>query len=95
MVFFFPGTLDTGGLGNFILPLQLGAKDVAFPRLNLASFYIYTIGAIFTLVAIFTGGIDTGWTFYTPYSVETGWQHVIMMTLGIFILGFFINTDGR
>src|SRR6056297_1421055 len=87
MIFFFLVPSVPAALGNFILPLQLGAKDVAFPRLNLASFYIYTIGAIFTLIAIFTGGIDTGWTFYTPYSAETS-TNVIMMTLGIFILGF-------
>src|SRR6056297_3348462 len=87
MIFFSLVPSVPAALGNFILPLQLGAKDVAFPRLNLASFYIYTIGAIFTLIAIFTGGIDTGWTFYTPYSAETS-SNVIMMTLGIFILGF-------
>lgn len=87
MIFFFLIPSAPAALGNFILPLQLGAKDVAFPRLNLASFYIYTIGAIFTLIAIFTGGVDTGWTFYTPYSAETG-GNVLMMTLGIFILGF-------
>lgn len=87
MIFFFLIPSVPAALGNFVLPLQLGAKDVAFPRLNLASFYIYVIGAIFTLTAIFTGGIDTGWTFYTPYSTTTGGS-VMMMTLGIFILGF-------
>ncbi len=74
-------------LGNFVLPLQLGAKDVAFPRLNLASWYVYMIGSIFALYSIVTGGVDTGWTFYTPYSTETG-TAVISMTLGVFILGF-------
>lgn len=87
MIFFFLIPSVPAALGNFVLPLQLGAKDVAFPRLNLASFYIYVIGAVFTLTAIFTGGIDTGWTFYTPYSTTTGGS-VMMMTLGIFILGF-------
>lgn len=87
MIFFFLIPSVPAALGNFVLPLQLGAKDVAFPRLNLASFYIYVIGAIFTLVAIFTGGVDTGWTFYTPYSTTTG-GNVMMMTLGVFILGF-------
>jgi len=87
MIFFFLVPSVPAALGNFVLPLQLGAKDVAFPRLNLASFYIYTIGSVFTLIAIFTGGVDTGWTFYTPYSAETG-GNVLMMTLGIFILGF-------
>lgn len=87
MVFFFLIPSVPAALGNFILPLQLGAKDVAFPRLNLASFYIYVIGALFTITAIFTGGVDTGWTFYTPYSATTS-GNVMMMTLGIFILGF-------
>jgi cytochrome c oxidase subunit 1 len=87
MIFFFLIPSVPAALGNFVLPLQLGAKDVAFPRLNLASFYIYVIGAIFTITAIFTGGIDTGWTFYTPYSSTTGGS-VAMMTLGVFILGF-------
>lgn len=87
MVFFFLIPSIPAALGNIILPLQLGAKDVAFPRLNLASFYIYVIGAIFTITAIFTGGVDTGWTFYTPYSTTTD-GNVMMMTLGIFILGF-------
>ena len=87
MIFFFLIPSVPAALGNFVLPLQLGAKDVAFPRLNLASFYIYVIGALFTITAIFTGGIDTGWTFYTPYSSTTGGS-VAMMTLGIFILGF-------
>lgn len=87
MIFFFLIPSVPAALGNFVLPLQLGAKDVAFPRLNLASFYIYVIGALFTITAIFTGGIDTGWTFYTPYSSTTGGS-VAIMTLGIFILGF-------
>jgi cytochrome c oxidase subunit I len=87
MIFFFLVPSVPTVLGNFVLPLQLGAKDVAFPRLNLASYYIYVIGAVFTLIAIFTGGVDTGWTFYTPYSATTS-GNVLMMTLGIFILGF-------
>lgn len=74
-------------LGNFVLPLMIGAKDVAFPRLNLASWYIYVIGAIFALISIVTGGVDTGWTFYTPYSTTTN-TSVISMTFGVFILGF-------
>lgn len=87
MIFFFLIPSVPAALGNFILPLQLGCKDVAFPRVNLLSYYIYVIGAIFTLVAIFTGGIDTGWTFYTPYSTSTGGS-VMLMTIGVFILGF-------
>jgi len=87
MIFLFIIPSIPAALGNLILPLMLGAKDVAFPRLNLASWYIYVFGAIFAVVAIIAGGVDTGWTFYTPYSVTTNTQ-VIWMTLGVFILGF-------
>jgi cytochrome c oxidase subunit 1 len=73
--------------GNFVLPLMLGAKDVAFPRLNLLSYHLYVFGAIFALASILTGGVDTGWTFYTPYSTETNTSVVAMIT-GAFILGF-------
>jgi cytochrome c oxidase subunit 1 len=76
-----------GALGNFLLPLMLGAKDVAFPRLNLLSYYIYTLGALFFLYTLFAGGLDTGWTFYTPYSTSTG-TAVVSATAGAFILGF-------
>ncbi|MBS1260971.1 MAG: cytochrome c oxidase subunit 1 [Calditrichaeota bacterium] len=75
-------------LGNFVLPLQIGAKDVAFPRLNLASWYIYMIGAIFALYSLVTNAADTGWTFYTPYSSSGSDTAVISITLGAFILGF-------
>ena len=74
-------------LGNLILPLQLGAKDVAFPRLNLASFYVYLVGACFALYSLVNGAVDTGWTFYTPYSNTTD-TSVISMVLAAFILGF-------
>jgi len=74
-------------LGNFVLPLQLGAKDVAFPRLNLASWYLYMFGASFALFSIFTGGVDTGWTFYAPYSTTIN-RSVISMTMAVFIIGF-------
>ncbi len=57
--------------GNFVMPLMLGAKDVAFPKLNLASFYIYALGSCFLIYTILAGGVDTGWTFYTPYSSST------------------------
>ncbi len=88
MVFFVLIPSIPAALGNFVLPMQLGAKDVAFPRLNLASFYIYVIGAIFTFVSLTKGGFDTGWTFYTPYSSDTNSLGVIWVTLGVFILGF-------
>jgi cytochrome c oxidase subunit 1 len=74
-------------LGNFILPIQLGAPDVAFPRLNLASFYLWCIGASLMILSIVLGGIDTGWTFYTPYSLTTKGA-VIPAVLGVFVLGF-------
>ena len=74
-------------LGNFMLPLMIGAKDVAFPRLNLASWYIYIFGGLFAIYSLVTGAVDTGWTFYTPYSTTTG-TSVVSMTLGAFILGF-------
>lgn len=74
-------------LGNFALPLQLGAKDVAFPKLNLMSYYIYVFGSIVALCSIVLGAIDTGWTFYTPYSQSTDTK-VVMMITAAFILGF-------
>jgi len=87
MVFLFIIPAIPGALGNFFLPLMLGAKDVAFPRLNLASYYIYVLGALFLLYSIVTGAVDTGWTFYTPYSARSA-NSVISSTLGVFILGF-------
>lgn len=87
MVFLFIIPAIPASLGNFVLPLMLGAKDVAFPRLNLASYYIWVFGAIFAVSAMVTGGVDTGWTFYTPYSTTTT-SSVSLMTMGAFILGF-------
>ncbi|HRQ71834.1 MAG TPA: cbb3-type cytochrome c oxidase subunit I [Phycisphaerales bacterium] len=77
-------------LGNFFLPIMLGAKDVAFPRLNLLSWYVYVTGSIFAVLSIILGGVDTGWTFYTPYSSThaAGHWNVVFMILGAFILGF-------
>jgi len=77
-------------LGNFILPIMLGAKDVAFPKLNLFSWWLWIFGLIFFLMAILSGGIDTGWTFYTPYSIDkTGAMGgVIPALIGAFVLGF-------
>lgn len=73
-------------LGNFFLPLHIGAKDVAFPRLNLASWYVFMIGAALAISTFFTTKIDTGWTFYTPYSIKTG-TAVVTMVLAAFIMG--------
>ena len=88
MVFFFLIPAVPGVLGNFFVPLMIGAKDVAFPRLNLASWYIYMLGGTFTLAAVLLGGIDTGWTFYTPYSSVYADSHVILAGTGVFITGF-------
>lgn len=87
MVFLFiiPGI--PAALGNFVLPIMLGAKDVAFPRLNLMSFYLWVGGAIFFVVTLVSGGLDTGWTFYTPYSSSTTTAATVAV-LGAFILGF-------
>ncbi len=89
MVFLFIIPSIPAALGNFILPLMLGAKDVAFPRLNLFSWYVYVIGSLFAIASIILGGVDTGWTFYTPYStIAEEYGRVIAMTLAVFILGF-------
>jgi len=87
MIFLFiiPGI--PAALGNLVLPLMLGAKDVAFPRLNLLSWWLWVIGASFALFSLLTGAIDTGWTFYTPYSTTTN-TSVISIVTGVFILGF-------
>ncbi|MGC6367674.1 MAG: cytochrome c oxidase subunit I [Candidatus Marinamargulisbacteria bacterium] len=87
MVFLFIVPSIPATLGNFFLPLQIGANDVAFPRLNLASFHIYILGALFCIASIILGSVDTGWTFYTPYSTTTD-TAVISMVTGVFILGF-------
>src|SRR5579872_3758917 len=87
MVFLFIIPSVPAALGNFFLPIMIGAKDVAFPRLNLLSFYIYIVGVVILLCSIVMGAVDTGWTFYTPYSVQTT-NSVISMTFGVFVLGF-------
>ncbi len=88
MVFFFliPGIPAV--LGNFLIPLMIGAKDLALPKLNLASWYVYTIGGMFTLWALIHGGVDTGWTFYTPFSTTYSNTYVLSTALGVFITGF-------
>ena len=87
MVFLFIIPSVPAAMGNFLVPVMLGAKDVAFPRLNLCSFYLWVTGAIFFLIALFSTGLDTGWTFYTPYSTTTEGP-VVAATMGVFILGF-------
>jgi cytochrome c oxidase subunit 1 len=88
MVFFFLVPSIPATLGNFLVPMMIGARDLAFPRLNLLSWYIYIIGAAFTLYAVISGGVDTGWTFYTPYSSTFAHTQVIPTALGVFITGF-------
>ncbi len=88
MIFFFLIPSIPAVLGNFLIPLMIGARDLAFPRINLLSWYIYVIGALFTLWATITGGVDTGWTFYTPYSTAVSSTKVIPTALGVFITGF-------
>lgn len=75
-------------LGNFLIPLMLGARDVAFPRLNLLSWYVYMTGGLLVLMAAGLGGVDTGWTFYTPYSTVYSNSNVVLTALGAFIIGF-------
>src|SRR6266536_6175593 len=88
MVFFFLIPAIPSVLGNFLVPIMIGAKDLAFPKLNLASWYIYMLGGLFTLYALVNGGVDTGWTFYTPFSTVSSTTSVIPTALGIFITGF-------
>ena len=87
MVFLFIIPSIPAALGNFLVPVMLGAKDVAFPRLNLCSFYLWVAGALFFICALLGSGLDTGWTFYTPYSTTTD-TSVILATSGAFVLGF-------
>jgi cytochrome c oxidase subunit I len=88
MIFFFLIPSIPAVLGNFLIPLMIGAKDLAFPKLNLLSWYLYLAGALFTIWALLNGGIDTGWTFYTPYSTTFSNSYVVAAGLGIFINGF-------
>ncbi|MFN8140354.1 MAG: cytochrome c oxidase subunit I [Fimbriimonadales bacterium] len=75
-------------LGNFCLPLMIGARDVAFPRLNLLSWYVFTIGGLIAITAIVVGGVDTGWTFYTPYSTSFSKTAVVLAVSAAFVTGF-------
>jgi cytochrome c oxidase subunit 1 len=88
MIFFFLIPSIPSVLGNFLVPMMIGARDLAFPRLNLLSWYIYIIGGTFTMYSVIHGGVDTGWTFYTPYSSTYANSQVVPAALGIFITGF-------
>ncbi|MGE3610599.1 MAG: cbb3-type cytochrome c oxidase subunit I [Bacteriovoracaceae bacterium] len=87
MIFFFLVPVIPNVFGNFLLPIMLGAHDVAYPRLNLATWYIFIIGGIITLWAILKGGVDTGWTFYAPYSTFFSRSEVLLTGAGVFISG--------
>jgi len=87
MVFFFMIPAIPATLGNFILPMMIGAKDLAFPRINLLSWYCYMVGAVAGTYVIISGGVDTGWTFYTPYSTSTH-TYVIPTVIAAFVAGF-------
>ncbi len=88
MVFFFLIPSIPATLGNFFLPMMIGAKDLAFPRINLLSWYLLVIGGAFAMFAMLAGGVDTGWTFYVPYSSSYSNTYVVATGLGIFIAGF-------
>ena len=88
MVWFFLIPSIPNTIGNFVLPMAIGAKDLAFPKLNLLSWYIFMFGAAVALYSIFRGGVDTGWTFYTPLSTGFAMGYVVMAAIGIFISGF-------
>jgi len=88
MVWFFLVPAIPTTLGNFLVPMMIGARDLAFPKLNLLSWYLFMVGGSIELYAILTGGFDTGWTFYTPFSSQFSNTHVVTAILGIFVAGF-------
>jgi cytochrome c oxidase subunit I len=88
MVFFFLVPIAPGVLGNFLIPLMIGAKDVALPRINLFSWYLFAIGGCVELCMMIAGGVDTGWTFTTPLSTHYVNTNVVAAAMGIFIAGF-------
>jgi cytochrome c oxidase subunit I len=88
MVFFFLIPAVPAVLGNFLIPIMIGAKDLAFPRINLLSWYLYIIGGLLMLYTILNGGVDTGWTFYTPLSTEFLKTNVTTAALAVFVSGF-------
>jgi len=88
MVFFFLIPSVPATMGNFFLPIMIGARDLAFPKINLLSWYLLIAGGAFAIFAMVAGGVDTGWTFYTPYSTTYSNTYVIATALGIFVAGF-------
>jgi cytochrome c oxidase subunit I len=88
MVFFFLIPSIPATLGNFLIPMMIGAKDLAFPKLNLLSWYVYVVAAVLTVWGLLAGGVDTGWTFYTPYSTRSAHTFVTPVAVGVLISGF-------
>jgi cytochrome c oxidase subunit 1 len=88
MVFLFMIPSIPATLGNFLVPMMLGCKDLAFPKINLLSWYIFMVGGALVMYAMLVGGVDTGWTFYTPFSTSYANTYVILTATGIFITGF-------
>jgi cytochrome c oxidase subunit I len=88
MVWFFLIPSIPATMGNFLIPLMIGARDVAFPRLNLASWYLFTVGGLFVIATLIAGGVDTGWTFYTPFSTLFSNSNVILAAVAVFVVGF-------
>ncbi len=88
MIFFFLAPAIPAVFGNFFIPLMIGARDVAFPRINLLSWYIYIVGSLLLVWTVLNGGVDTGWTFYVPYSTQSSSSHVLSTTLAVFVVGF-------
>ena len=88
MVWFFLIPSIPATMGNFLMPMMIGARDLAFPRINLLSWYLYMLGGLFTIAMVLGGGVDTGWTFYTPYSSLFSNSHVVLAVVGVFVVGF-------
>ncbi|MFZ0428195.1 MAG: cytochrome c oxidase subunit I [Acidobacteriota bacterium] len=88
MIFFFLIPSIPAVLGNFLIPIMIGARDLAFPRINLLSWYVFVVGGLFTFLVVLLGGVDTGWTFYAPYSEAYSNTAVGLTAIGVFITGF-------
>ena len=88
MVWFFLIPSIPSTFGNFLIPIMIGAKDLAFPRLNLLSWYVFIGGGLFTVATVIFGGVDTGWTFYAPYSTTFSNTYVVLALMGVIIVGF-------
>jgi cytochrome c oxidase subunit 1 len=88
MIFFFLIPSIPATLGNFLIPIMCGTKDLAFPRINLLSWYLYVLGGVLAIAALALGGVDTGWTFYTPYSSQASMTNVTLAACGAFVAGF-------